>query len=379
MLSSLENLTQLDLDYNNIGDPGAEILSTLTNLTQLHLGNNKIGDKGIKALSKLINLKQLHLFDNSIGDQGAKALPTLKNLTQLHLDHTRISDQGAEAISTLNNLTQLDLSYNNIGDQGAQALSNLNNLTQLDLSYNNIGAKGLGGLLEYWLNRSENQYPDILSITGNGDFSSILPPEAIETSDTQAILAAYQRFKAVGVQYSYLPEKANRKELLEGVRQARRQLIGNEPPALPERENANKDSTTPTPPQKGGFVKALTSWPAFSAMCGLLAVIFAIAMYLLPSFEARVILGGLTGIFLLVTSFVAQLNPKYFYRRILLGVLAGGMVIQALGFALQAGFVHQKFTGFFKWKGTVDPSVWFFYSVVVVLVIGADLYQNRQS
>ncbi len=54
------------MEYNAVGDKGAEFISkstTLTNLTHLELYNSKIGKKGVEFISKSITLTNLTKFD----------------------------------------------------------------------------------------------------------------------------------------------------------------------------------------------------------------------------------------------------------------------------------------------------------------------------
>ena len=69
-LSTLTNLTGLDLNNNSITD--LRPLSTLTNLTGLDLGNNSITD--LRPLSTLTNLTALSLDSNQIADLSSKLL-----------------------------------------------------------------------------------------------------------------------------------------------------------------------------------------------------------------------------------------------------------------------------------------------------------------
>jgi Leucine-rich repeat (LRR) protein len=66
-VSNLTNLTDLELEYNQISDISA--LPGLTNLWFLDLDNNQISD--ISALSNLVNLMYLYLEFNQINDLGA--------------------------------------------------------------------------------------------------------------------------------------------------------------------------------------------------------------------------------------------------------------------------------------------------------------------
>ena len=108
-----------------------------------------------------------------------------------------IGAEGAQAIAaSLTGLASLHLTNNNIGAEGARAIANsLTGLTSLDLSGNDIGAEGAKTLLDAWSTRSDSTRLRRLELRANGDLSSLLPKETLETHDAQVILAAYRTFK----------------------------------------------------------------------------------------------------------------------------------------------------------------------------------------
>jgi len=204
-LTALTGLTSLDLRTNQIGCKGAKALAALTGLTSLNLWDNKIGDEGAKALTALTGLTSLDLVANEIGDEGAKALTALTGLTSLDLVANQIGDEGAKALAALTGLTSLDLGYNQIGCKGAKALTKLTGLTFLYLRNNKIGAEGAKTLLDAWVDPSTAGRLRELDLRENGDLSSVLPPEALYTSDAQAIFAAYRRYRSAREQESLRP------------------------------------------------------------------------------------------------------------------------------------------------------------------------------
>ncbi len=55
-------ISQLNLNYNFIGDAGAQALAQVlpqTQITQLHLGSNDIGDAGAQALAQVLPQTQI--------------------------------------------------------------------------------------------------------------------------------------------------------------------------------------------------------------------------------------------------------------------------------------------------------------------------------
>ncbi len=144
-------------------------------------------------LASLNALTSLDLAGNQIGAEGARALASLTGLMSLDLEGNQIGDEGARALASLTGLTSLTLMFNQIGAEGARALASLTGLKSLALTVNHIGVEGACTLLDAWCRRPEQVSIQYLDLQGNGDLSGVLPAEAIETADAQAILAAYRR------------------------------------------------------------------------------------------------------------------------------------------------------------------------------------------
>ena len=216
-LAALSTLSSLDLFGNEIGAEGARALASLSGLTSLNLGNNGIGAEGARALAALSTLSSLDLFGNEIGAEGARALASLSGLTSLNLGNNGIGAEGARALTSLSGLSSLNLDSNQIGAEGARALTSLSGLTSLHLRSNQIGAEGARAVLEAWVHRPSAKNLMTLSLRDNGDLSSLLPAEALDTSDAQAILAAFRRFR-----------KGAEEETLQPLNEAKLLLVGNE-------------------------------------------------------------------------------------------------------------------------------------------------------
>ena len=159
----------------------------------------------VRVISGLTKVSSVGLLDLKIGDEGARALASLTALTSLSLWNNEIGDAGAQALASLTALTSLDLDNNEIGDEGARALASLSALTSLHLQKNKIGAEGARALLDSWIDRPTAEDLSYLDLRENGDLSSLLPGEALETPDAQSILAAYRRYRTAAEQKTLRP------------------------------------------------------------------------------------------------------------------------------------------------------------------------------
>ena len=123
LLSTLTELTDLDLSGNRIGDIGP--LSTLVNLTRLDLGFN-LDIEDVSPLSNLTGLETLVLNINQITDLAP--LSTLTNLRRLDLGTNFIADLGPLATNTGvgNDDDRIDLRFNCLDvSPGSQTLENV--------------------------------------------------------------------------------------------------------------------------------------------------------------------------------------------------------------------------------------------------------------
>jgi GTPase SAR1 family protein len=168
-------------------------------------------------LQSLASVTSLNLWGNNIGEAGAKELATLTALTSLDLRDNTIGDAGAKELATLTALTSLDLRNNTIGEAGAKELATLTALTSLDLGGNTIGEAGLRKLLETWVNSPVAWQLQTLNLRNNRDLRDLVPSEILETTDAQAILAAYRRYRA-----------ADEQKTLRPLNEAKLLVVGNE-------------------------------------------------------------------------------------------------------------------------------------------------------
>lgn len=164
-ISSLENLSTLDLSGNKSGSAFANALAAAIpslSLSCLNLVRTGIGPRGAKAIlpvlarDKNMDLRELYLGGCRLGFFGTKTIAAVGlpvGLEVLDLSNNDIGDDGAwqltNSIMNLNRLTKLDLSSNaGFGDDAVaevgRLLPNMQNLSSLDLSKNSgIGDAGV--------------------------------------------------------------------------------------------------------------------------------------------------------------------------------------------------------------------------------------------
>lgn len=193
--SGLPQLTALDLASNLVGLDGAKaIASSLPELRRLNLSETLLSDEAADVIaSRLPQLRSLSLVNNRVGTEGAKAIASrLRHLTGLDLADNRVGIRGSEAIaSNLHQLRSLNLAGNMLSDEAARAIaSSLRDLTSLDLANNQVGEEGAKSVLDAYMEGAL----EYLDLRGNPLDGVVLPPELLQTTDAQSILAAYRRF-----------------------------------------------------------------------------------------------------------------------------------------------------------------------------------------
>jgi Leucine-rich repeat (LRR) protein len=169
--SPLPFIQRLDLGHNKLAEGKglkrfSECFLNLTGLTYLNLGSNQLTGAEIKPLaagmSSLVNLTSLDLNANSFGTEGMSYLvsysfPHLGQLADLCLVDCKILEAGgtilASGLRHLTNLRDLNLYANLIRASGAmtlvkEGLCHAPNLSILNLRQNELGADGMQRFLD---------------------------------------------------------------------------------------------------------------------------------------------------------------------------------------------------------------------------------------
>jgi len=161
---------------------------------------------GLRTQGVMTSMTDLALVGLGLRDTELEpAVHHLPNLTSLTIHNNSIRDPGATAIAQhLPNLTNLYISDNSIRDHGATAIAqHLTNLTKLDIHNNSIREAGVETMLAALRLRTDRSTLRLLSISPPGD--GVLS-QLLDTTDAQAILAAYDRLVGEGVRRSPLNE-----------------------------------------------------------------------------------------------------------------------------------------------------------------------------
>ena len=136
-----QDMPALSLNWQSLGDAGAEVLSTMKMRGLLSVKDSGIRGAGARALIEGAPSASIVLEENPIGPGGLVGLKVIgEGLRGLFLSNSGLTGADAEALSALpsTSLTALDLSYCDLGDLGVSAIAKapwLSNLDSLDLGY----------------------------------------------------------------------------------------------------------------------------------------------------------------------------------------------------------------------------------------------------
>jgi Leucine rich repeat len=140
MLTTLTNITALNLSHCTLYEQCMPLFSHLTNLQSLDLSNTGLCIGNMGRFAELRYLTSLNLKACTfINKDHVNNLSLLTMLTFLDVGFTNIQFyDGLTALVQLTNLRSLKLENDHIKDRGPVAFSKLINLTLLDLSKNKI-------------------------------------------------------------------------------------------------------------------------------------------------------------------------------------------------------------------------------------------------
>ncbi|KAL9242927.1 hypothetical protein vseg_016884 [Gypsophila vaccaria] len=102
---SISNLEKLYISRTGVTVDGIMLLSTLRNLSTLDLGGLPVSDAALRSLQVLSNLEYLDLWGSNITNSGAATLKNFPKLSSLNLDWTKVS-----VLPILNSLECLSMS-----------------------------------------------------------------------------------------------------------------------------------------------------------------------------------------------------------------------------------------------------------------------------
>ena len=139
-IQNINNIKELDLSSNIIGNKGLEIISMINfkQLKKLNLNDNKITD--IKSLekSKFEKLEIINLGNNNLTDINKLEKLNFRELEELYLNHNSIKDINVLEKVKFKKLKKLELSDNNISDIKVLEKVHFKELKKLYLNINII-------------------------------------------------------------------------------------------------------------------------------------------------------------------------------------------------------------------------------------------------
>ncbi|CAI7767969.1 unnamed protein product, partial [Closterium sp. NIES-53] len=134
----LTNLQQLSLVVNQLNGTIPTAVGKLKKLGYLGLSSNQLSGAIPTAIGNLLNLNYLYLQYNQLTGSIPAAIGTLTNLIHLWLDHNKLTGSIPTEIGNLANLEGLNLYINQLTGSIPTAIGNLTNLGVIDLSSNQL-------------------------------------------------------------------------------------------------------------------------------------------------------------------------------------------------------------------------------------------------
>lgn len=135
---SVNRVTQIDLNNNNLSGTIPFELSHLTNLSYLRLNNNQLSGSILSQIGNLLKLSQLYLDHNQLTGSVPIELYNLTNLMDLYLNDNQLSGVLQSEIGNLINLTMLYLMNNQFTGPLPSEILNCNKLEHFNLNNNDL-------------------------------------------------------------------------------------------------------------------------------------------------------------------------------------------------------------------------------------------------
>ncbi|XP_009623729.1 leucine-rich repeat receptor-like tyrosine-protein kinase PXC3 [Nicotiana tomentosiformis] len=164
---SLQSLTYLELDKNQLSGPIPSELGKCQNLALLNLAQNKLSGVIPVELGDISNLQVLSLQSNNLVGDIPSNISQLNRLQRLNISWNSLNGTIPSSISSLKNLTNLNLQGNKLSGQIPPDISNLNLLLELQLGGNQLGGAipAMPLSLQIALNLSHNLFEGPIPIT----------------------------------------------------------------------------------------------------------------------------------------------------------------------------------------------------------------------
>ncbi len=136
--NSENDVTDLNLGFNQLTGPLPPQLSNLTHLKVLDLGINRLSGTIPSQLGSLPQLTYLRMDGNQLTGPIPPELGDLASLTYLNLENNPLTGSLPPQLGKLTNLTMLWISATGLSGPIPVELANLTNLEYLDLEYNQL-------------------------------------------------------------------------------------------------------------------------------------------------------------------------------------------------------------------------------------------------
>ncbi|KAM3878590.1 leucine-rich repeat neuronal protein 1-like [Diretmus argenteus] len=148
-LEALFNLTELDLSQNNFSSVEAVGLTSMNQLTTLHLEENQISQLPDHCLRDLFNLQELYINHNQISSISPGAFAGLHSLLRLHLNSNRLRVIDSRWFEATPNLEILMIGENpviGLLDMNFKPLGSLRSLVLAGMDLTDVPGNALVGL-----------------------------------------------------------------------------------------------------------------------------------------------------------------------------------------------------------------------------------------